>query len=91
MSIICILLTIIRYFVQECGLMNRVKVLGSDIDLSNIKNLQKLNTTINKISMLHNSINSSVSHDFHHMRVGSRRNQNNNLKTILAGTIIRTK
>ena len=48
---------------------------------------QKLTTTINKISMVPNSINSSVIHDFHRYMQSngsSERNQNNNLKAIIA-------
>jgi integrase/recombinase XerD len=48
---------------------------------------QKLTTTINKISMVPNSINLSVIQEFHrHMQSSgcSERNQNNNLKAIIA-------
>ena len=48
---------------------------------------QKLTTTINKISMVPNSINSSIIHDFHRYMQSnscSEKNQNNNLKAIIA-------
>jgi hypothetical protein len=48
---------------------------------------QKLSTTINKISMVPNSINLSIIQEFHrHMQSSgcSERNQNNNLKAIIA-------
>ena len=48
---------------------------------------QKLTTTINKISMVANSVNSSVIQEFHRYMQSSgcsERNQNNNLKAIIA-------
>ena len=48
---------------------------------------QKLTTTINKISQVPNSVNSLIIQEFHsYMQSGgcSERNQNNNLKAIIA-------
>ena len=48
---------------------------------------QKLTTTINKISMVPNNVNSSVIQEFHRYMQSSgcsERNQNNNLKAIIA-------
>jgi flagellar motor switch protein FliG len=48
---------------------------------------QKLSTTISKISQVPNSINSSIIQEFHHYMQSnscSEKNQNNNLKAIIA-------